>query len=202
MVLIKSVNVFVLILDRDLKMKLWNVLDFFVLFLTDLKLFWPSSVALFLSPFLFESLSQLQPPFFVISLMLLYLNVSKIFHFFTHLPPPTPLFKLFPLFSPAPDYTPANVQLPSCTTSLPLLHELLLCPTDTARCSHPPKTTSNEQRHQRPQSVSQAVSQAASKAAIQPAFCFDLKLLSSQSRGCFPLLIHIKDPLKRPKFEL
>lgn len=31
--------------------------------------------------------------------------------------------------------------------------------TDTTRCSHPPKTTSNSQRHQRPQSVSQAVSQ-------------------------------------------
>lgn len=83
---------------------------------------------------------------------------------------------------------------------VPPLSEYLPCPTDTTRCSHPPKTTSNSQRHQRPQSVSQAVSQAASKAASQRAFCFDLKLLSSQSQGCFPLLIHIKDPLKLPKF--
>lgn len=93
--------------------------------------------------------------------------------------------------------------LPQCCTVAimsPPLSEYLPCPTDTTRCSHPPKTTSNSQRHQRPQSVSQAVSQAASKAASQRAFCFDLKLLSSQSQGCFPLLIHIKDPLKLPKF--
>lgn len=92
--------------------------------------------------------------------------------------------------------SPNAVRSPSC----PPLPEYLPCPTDTTRCSHPPKTTSNSQRHQRPQSVSQAVSQAASKAASQRAFCFDLKLLSSQSQGCFPLLIHIKDPLKLPKF--
>lgn len=45
----------------------------------------------------------------------------------------------------------------------PPLPERLPCPTDTTRCSHPPKTTSNSQRHQSPQSVSQAASQPASQ---------------------------------------
>lgn len=112
-------------------------------------------------------------------------------HFFSLFDPPLSLSS-----APPNPGSPNAVRSPSC----PPLSEYLPCPTDTTRCSHPPKTTSNSQRHQRPQSVSQAVSQAASKAASQRAFCFDLKLLSSQSQGCFPLLIHIKDPLKLPKF--
>lgn len=59
---------------------------------------------------------------------------------------------------------------PLRTLNLPIiLLECLPCPTDTTHCSHPPKTTSNSQRHQSPQPVSQAVSQPASKAASQPA---------------------------------
>lgn len=131
----------------------------------------------------------------------------------TSAPLPPISFTLFPFLSPlSPYFFPSPSIYPSSappssgcpdpvrSPSWPPLLERLPCPTDTTHCSHPPKTTSNSQRHQSPQSVSQAVSQPASKAASQPAFCFDLKLLSSQSQGCFPLLIHIKDPLKLPKF--
>lgn len=104
---------------------------------------------------------------------------------------PSPLLffsslSIYPFAAPPSLDSPGLVQSPSCTTSTPLpalLHEHLPCPTDTTRCSHPPKTTSNRHHHQRPQSVSQAVSQPASKAAFQPAFCFDLKLLSSPVAG-------------------
>lgn len=59
---------------------------------------------------------------------------------------------------------------------------------------------SPENHFKQPAPSKPTVSQPGSQSASQPAFCFDLKLLSSQSQGCFPLLIHIKDPLKLPKF--
>lgn len=81
-------------------------------------------------------------------------------------------FSYFLSFSPLPSIhpplLPARVpralygrhHAPPLTSSLP---ERLPCPTDTTRCSHPPKTTSNSQRHQSPQSVSQAASEPASQ---------------------------------------
>ena len=94
-------------------------------------------------------------------------------------PPPSipfdPFLNFYPLllllFSPSPSIYPSFAPPPSpgfpkpSTVAImpPPLPERLPCPTDTTRCSHPPKTTSNSQRHQSPQSVSQAASQPASQ---------------------------------------
>ena len=68
-----------------------------------------------------------------------------------------------PALSPSCPPTPPPPPPPPLMPPHPPLPERLPCPTDTTRCSHPPKTTSNSQRHQSPQSVSQAASQPASQ---------------------------------------
>lgn len=156
------------------------ILHFFhhhVLFRLFLQIFLTLTVASFLS---LSPILGCSPFHFVVS----FLYLGSCYSIFIIRSSPILLVSFHPSAAPPSLDTPALYSRPHAPPPLPaLLHEHLPCPTDTTRCSHPPKTTSNRQHHQRPQSVSQAVSQPASKAAIQPAFCFDLKLLSSPVTG-------------------
>lgn len=143
--------------------------------------------ALSFSSFLIIALIHL---YLCLSSLLHLLSLSLVFHFYSLLLLSCPLLPSI-LHSSEPG-------LPEPYTfavMAPLLLTVSLVPLTPHTASIPPKTTSNGQRHQ-----SRTVSQPGSQSASQPAFCFDLKLLSSQSQGCFPLLIHIKDPLKLLKF--
>lgn len=71
-----------------------------------------------------------------------------------------PTFHFYPFFPP--------VHLSIHCPPLPAT-ERLPCPTDTTRCTHPPKTTSNSESHQSPQSARQAGSQPVLHSARQPA---------------------------------
>lgn len=94
-------------------------------------------------------------------------SVSASFHFY----PPLPSLSSPSIFPPHfPQlYTTAINLPPPPPPSPPLVR--LSCPTDTTHCSHPPKTTSNSQHHQSPQSVSQAACSAS-----QPALLLRLKI--------------------------
>lgn len=92
---------------------------------------------------------------------------SASFHFYPPLPSSLP-----------PSSPPHFPQLYTTAINTPSPHPLpspppvrLSCPTDTTHCSHPPKTTSNSQHHQSPQSASQAASSAS-----QPALLLRLKI--------------------------
>lgn len=128
---------------------------------------------------------------FELSLSELLSSVSASFHFY----PPPPFFSLLSLHLPL-HTSPSSIRLPSTSPRLLLLQCVSLVPLTPHTAPIPRKplqTASTIKAHS--QSARQPV-----QPASQAAFCFDLKLLSSQSQGCFPLLIHIKDPLKLLKF--
>lgn len=102
---------------------------------------------------------------------------------------------IYPSSAPPSPGSPSSVRSPSCTPP-----HLLSPRAPPLSHWHHTLLPSPENHFKQPAPSKPTVSQPGSQWASQPAFCFDLKLLSSQSQGCFPLLIHIKDPLKLPKF--
>lgn len=132
--------------------------------------------------------------FLITPLNRLYLN-SASFHFY-----PLPSLSLhLPLHT-----SPSSIWLPSPppTTSTPPASSSFSSSASLLSHWHHTLLPSPENHFKQPAPSKPTVSQPGSQfsqPASQP-FCFDLKLLSSQSQGCFPLLIHIKDPLKLPKF--